>query len=100
MSNETVTDGDCTDPDCTQAVQMLHAYIDGELEESDLGAMKVHLRRCTPCEGAVEFEASLQAVISAKCSEKVPPELRQRLLDMCSEHLGTAGPLGAAEDAG
>jgi mycothiol system anti-sigma-R factor len=78
----------CTDPDCTEAVRMLHAYIDGELPDDELGAMQGHLERCTPCDGARDFEEALQSVISAKCSEKIPADLRERLLAMCSEQAG------------
>ncbi len=83
----------CADPDCAQAIEWLHAYMDEELDNSDLDAMRGHLERCPPCEDAYEFEVSLNVVISTKCAETIPPDLRDKLNAM------VAGGSGKSTDS-
>jgi anti-sigma factor (TIGR02949 family) len=75
----------CDEPDCEEALGKLHSYIDGEMSDAELGAMREHLQRCSPCGDAKDFEAALQTVVSSKCAEKIPEALKLRLLGMVSE---------------
>lgn len=74
----------CDEPGCEEALGKIHEYIDGEMPDADLRAMKEHLQRCSPCEDAKDFEAALQTVISSRCAEKIPESLKSKLLDMVS----------------
>lgn len=83
-------------PDCAQAIEWLHSYIDGELDESDLDTMRIHLDQCPPCGDAHEFERSLHVVISTKCAETIPPDLRDKLIALVVGESGksTGSPAG------
>jgi len=66
------------DPQCREAVAELYAFLDGELDEMAMVQVEEHLRRCSPCLEAFDFETELRRVIVARCAEEVPPELRER----------------------
>lgn len=91
------------EPECQDAVAELYAFLDGELSEGVMVQVEAHLRRCSPCLEAFDFEADLRRVIAAKCSEQVPSELRDRFCGMLRD-LGTsdggAGPDGLGVPAG
>jgi anti-sigma factor (TIGR02949 family) len=83
--------------DCDEAVAELYAFLDGELDDTMLLKVEAHLRRCSPCLEAFDFEADLRRVIAAKCEEQVPPDIKARFCGMLRQ-LSTAGSLG--DDAG
>ena len=64
---------------CEEAIHTLYHFIDGELTDDRRAAISIHLKECSPCEGAFDFEAELKTVISRKCRDTVPDELRQRI---------------------
>ena len=68
--------------DCDEAVAELYAFLDGELDDAALIQVETHLRRCSPCLEAFDFEADLRRVIAAKCSEQVPPDIKARFCGM------------------
>lgn len=65
--------------ECRETVELLYHYIDGELTDDRRIWISKHLDDCPPCGGAFEFEAELRVVISQRCRERVPDELRQRI---------------------
>lgn len=66
-------------PDCTETIQELYEYLDGELTEDKRQHIEQHLNDCSPCYEAFDFEAELRMVIRRRCTETVPDELRQRI---------------------
>jgi mycothiol system anti-sigma-R factor len=72
-------------PECVEAVHVLYHYLDGELTSERRLLIKQHLDDCPPCGQAFDFEAELRVVISQKCREQVPPNLRQRVADALRE---------------
>ncbi|UDY34438.1 mycothiol system anti-sigma-R factor [Dermatobacter hominis] len=83
--------------DCDEAVAELYAFLDGELDAAVLVQVETHLRRCSPCLEAFDFEADLRRVIAAKCTEQVPPDIKARFCGMLRE-LGSSD--GATDDPG
>ncbi len=65
--------------ECSEAVEVLYHYIDGQLTEERRSLIRRHLDDCPPCLDAFDFEAELRAVIAHKCRERVPDELRWRV---------------------
>ena len=65
--------------DCTEAVQELYHYLDGELTEERRSEIRIHLEWCGPCGGAAEFEAELRRVIASRCQDRVPESLIHRV---------------------
>ena len=68
-------------PDCTNSLRELYAFLDGELTADRRGHIQAHLDGCLPCYEAFDFEAELRIVISARCREEVPEDLRHRVAD-------------------
>lgn len=67
------------DVDCTETVERLYTYLDGELTDERRLEIKRHLDDCPPCLEAFDFEAELRLVISNRCKDHVPEELRIRI---------------------
>ena len=65
--------------DCIEAVKLLYQYIDGELTVERRGLITRHLDDCPPCLDAYEFETELRVMVSRKCRDEVPEDLRQRV---------------------
>jgi mycothiol system anti-sigma-R factor len=73
-----------SDPECTTcegAMQKLHQYVDRELSEAELTAVRGHLEDCPPCQGHFDFEEQLKLLVHRKaCPEKAPQQLLSRVL--------------------
>jgi len=65
--------------ECVEAAQELYHYLDGELDDERRSVIKVHLDECPPCLDAFDFEADLRVVISQRCRDHVPEELKARV---------------------
>jgi mycothiol system anti-sigma-R factor len=65
--------------ECSEAVEVLYHYLDGQLTEERRILIRRHLDDCPPCLDAFDFEADLRVVIAHKCRERVPEELRWRV---------------------
>ena len=73
----------------------LYAFLDGELDDRVMLQVETHLRRCSPCLEAFDFEADLRRVIAAKCTEQVTPEVRARFCGLLHE-LSSGGTDGVS----
>jgi len=65
--------------DCSDSIERLYHYLDGELTEQRRAEIKRHLDECPPCLGAFDFEAELRTVIASRCKDRVPDALRERI---------------------
>ena len=70
-----------TDGNCDDALHELYGYLDGELTVERRTIIQQHLDDCPPCYEAFDFEAELRMVISARCRDEVPDDLRARVAD-------------------
>jgi mycothiol system anti-sigma-R factor len=68
------------DPGCQEAVHTLYHFLDGELTEATRIHIQQHLDECGPCLEAFDFEAELRIIIAKKCKERVPDELKARIV--------------------
>lgn len=75
--------------DCDDAVARLYEYLDGELDAESLQVVEAHLGHCSPCLEAFDFESELKRVVASKCAERIPEDLKVRLLEL----LGGSGRL-------
>ncbi len=64
---------------CDDAIEQVYGYLDRELSESELDGLETHLKDCAPCLEMYDFEKHLKALISEKCRDKVPDEVRTRI---------------------
>lgn len=65
--------------ECTEAVEVLYHFLDGELTTERRLLIQRHLDDCPPCLDAFDFEAELRVTIAHKCREAVPETLRLRV---------------------
>jgi mycothiol system anti-sigma-R factor len=73
------------DADCSEALEALYTFLDGELTETKRIEIRHHLDDCSPCLEAFDFEAELRLVVRQRCRDQVPEALRQRLHDRLAE---------------
>jgi mycothiol system anti-sigma-R factor len=66
---------------CDETLHELYHFLDGELTDDKKLHIRAHLESCPPCFEHFDFEAELRIVISTKCQERVPDQLRQRIAD-------------------
>ena len=74
-----------TGADCSDSIERLYSYLDGELTDERRAEIKRHLDECPPCGQAFDFEAELRVVIASRCKDRVPDALRQRVLAILVE---------------
>lgn len=70
---------------CSEAIESLYTFLDGELTEERRAVIVEHLDDCSPCLEAFDFEAELRVVIASKCRDEVPRELKDRILRMVQD---------------
>jgi len=69
--------------DCIEAIDNLYAYLDGELSDPDtVRKFENHLDHCRSCFSRRELESKLTERLRTAAKTKVPPTLRNRLLDL------------------
>lgn len=64
---------------CQVALSELYEFLDGALDETAYVRIEQHLRECSPCLEAFDFEAEVRKLIAARCREECPDELRSRI---------------------
>jgi mycothiol system anti-sigma-R factor len=79
------------DVDCTEAVERLYWFLDGELTVERRMMIQRHLDDCHDCIEAYEFEAELRMAISRGCRDSVPESLRDRIAQALAQERGPSG---------
>lgn len=91
ISGPTGHDHATSSTECDEAVAEIYAFLDGELDDTVMIQVEAHLRRCSPCLEAFDFEADLRRVIAAKCTEEVTPDIKARFCGLLRQ-LSDGGP--------
>lgn len=68
--------------DCREAIRLLAAYLDGELDEVDHGLVERHLDICRDCYSRAEFERRLKAQLEGLGRQPVEPSFEHRIRGM------------------
>jgi mycothiol system anti-sigma-R factor len=71
--------GDSEAMDCDKVIYRVYGYLDGELRFYRRWSVRRHLEKCPPCAQGFDFELELRHVVSTKCRDEVPDELRDRI---------------------
>ncbi|MGP3936956.1 mycothiol system anti-sigma-R factor [Nonomuraea sp. KM88] len=59
----------------------VYAYLDGELTESDVADIRVHLDECSPCLQEYDLDKAVKALVHKHCGcDPVPADLRSKVL--------------------
>lgn len=71
---------------CSEVLERLYEYLDGELEAHDVGKIKQHLRECSPCLTEHEVDRMLKALVRRSCGgDCAPDDLRARIMLQIAE---------------
>ena len=66
---------------CTEVLQRVFEYLDGEMPDLDCAKIKVHLEECSHCLYEYDQDELVKAVVRRSCSgEAAPPALRTRIM--------------------
>ena len=79
---------DFSSNECQDALTELYGYLDGELTVEVRTVIKTHLDLCAPCLESYSFETELRQVVSSRCQETVPDEVRLRIIAALEKELG------------
>lgn len=87
--------------DCGKADRRMYRYLDGEITVWRRWRITRHLNRCPPCAHGYDFELELRQVISSRCRDEVPGDLKERikaaLERACAEQDGAGRTESSAE---
>ena len=64
---------------CDVALAELYEHLDGELTEVARQRIEQHLRECSPCLEAFDFEAEVRRIVADRCRDQCPEALRARI---------------------
>lgn len=70
---------------CEDALRVLAAHIDGELEQATRDQVERHLETCRTCFSRAEFERRLKDSLAALGREPVRPQLTDRVRALIDE---------------
>ena len=66
---------------CTEVLDHVYAYLDGELGAPDCEKIRIHLDECGPCLREYGLEEVIKRLVHRHCGhEQVPAGLRQKVL--------------------
>lgn len=74
--------------DCDDALSELYLFLDRELDEQTRSVIEGHLRACSPCLEAFDFELELRRVVADRCRDRVPDALRRQVFDALRAEAG------------
>lgn len=77
--------------DCDGAIHRVYHYLDGELTVWKRRAIRRHLDECPPCAQGYDLELEIRRVISVRCRDEAPEDLRRRI----AEAIGIDPPGGS-----
>ena len=73
--------GDHHDTDCSEVLNAVYLYLDGEQTEADRHVIREHLDECSPCLRQYGIEQEVKALVARCCGGDVAPDgLRARVL--------------------
>jgi mycothiol system anti-sigma-R factor len=84
--------GEPHETDCSEVLQRVYEYLDGELDLDAIGKISQHLDECGPCLSEYDLDLVLKALVKRTCGcDRAPEELRTRILLKISQVRLTLG---------
>ena len=65
---------------CSEVLDRVYEYLDGELDRSRVHDIKEHLEECGPCLREFGLEEAVKAIVKRSCHDRAPADLRQKVL--------------------
>jgi mycothiol system anti-sigma-R factor len=82
--------GNPHDTDCSDVLDRIYEFLDGEMTPSDVDSIKHHLLECSPCLDSYELDRMVQALVRRSCAcEAAPDQLKARIKVAVSQVLIT-----------
>lgn len=66
--------------DCADFVERIVYFLDNELDEADVHAVRDHLDECGPCLRKFDLERTLKQLVARSCHDRAPDGLRDKVL--------------------
>jgi mycothiol system anti-sigma-R factor len=70
---------------CQNAIEYIYQYLDDEISFLQKSRIRMHLRYCSQCMDAYQFESKLKDVIHERGAADPPPELFDTLRALIQE---------------
>jgi mycothiol system anti-sigma-R factor len=78
--------GNPHETDCSEVLDRVYEYLDGEMGEHDGAKIRQHLEECRPCLSQYDIDLALKALLRRSCAcEPAPEELRVRIMIRITE---------------
>jgi len=72
--------GNPHETDCSDVLDRIYEFLDGEMTPSDVAAITHHLQECSPCLDSYELDRMVQALVRRSCvCESAPDQLKARI---------------------
>jgi len=75
-----VSCGNHHDTPCSEVLDKVYEYIDGELGPDRVHEIKDHLDECGPCLREFGLEEAVKSIVKRSCHDQAPAELRAKVL--------------------
>jgi mycothiol system anti-sigma-R factor len=75
-----VSCGDPHETPCSEVLEKVYLYLDGEADNDDHEHIRIHLDECSPCLRKFGLEQAVKALVARSCAEQAPVELRERVM--------------------
>ena len=70
------------DAGCEKCEELLQGYLDRDLDPAEVAVAETHLDDCDYCRRRYRFEETLRRYIRLSASERLPPDLLQKLTEL------------------
>ena len=78
--------GNHHDTDCSEVLDQVYAYLDGELDEDRCADIRQHLDECHPCLEEYGLDQVVKQLVAKHCGcDPVPEDLRSKVLARIAE---------------
>ncbi|MBL8068372.1 MAG: zf-HC2 domain-containing protein [Armatimonadetes bacterium] len=71
--------------DCQDVIKRMGSYLDRELDEREVAAVRAHLGHCAWCEGAFRWEGSILRLVKESAHAEAPKGLLGKLMQNCDQ---------------
>jgi len=75
-----VSCGDPHETPCSEVLETVYLYLDGECEDHSREHVRLHLEECAPCLRKYGLEQAVKALVARSCAEQAPTDLRDRVM--------------------
>jgi mycothiol system anti-sigma-R factor len=73
--------GNPHDTDCSEVLDLVYAFLDGETSDADRSRIAQHLDECQPCLRQYGLEQAVKALVHRSCAcEHAPERLRVQIV--------------------